>query len=155
MTLTQFDVVAEAPVKRKSKVRKTVSYLLTEIIVPLLIVLLSNTIGFGVSTGFFVLAHYFNYAKPYGQSESSKSPRGFALCVVLLILVHSVIIVLNMMAMSCVLDTTSITKKDRRVTHVVGWSLMALCWFVYIIGMAAEGFAENLFGFKEKVTGVV
>lgn len=72
------------------------------------------------------------------------------------VLSHLMAIVLNLLAMLYMGTTVNDrgiqkSKKGRRVTYIVGWSVIALNWFIVMTGMAEEGFVDNGIGFKENV----
>lgn len=152
MTLAQFEVVAEPPMPKKSTVKQILFFLLTDIVVPILIILLFNAVGLAFCTGAFVLVHNFEFSKPFGQSESATQPRGFVIPMVLLILVHCIAVAFNGYRgiYHWVWEKAS-SKQVRRIVYIAGWLLMAALWFVSMIVTAEDNFDDNLFGFKEKV----
>ena len=151
MTLAQFDVVAEPAVKRKSKFRQILFFLVNDLVVPVLVILLVNAIGLGLCAGAFVLAHYFQFAKPFGQSEDAGRPRGFRVAIVMLILVHCITIVFNIYQGIRYWCYEKASSKGRRMIYIVGWILMAFVWFVLVIATVEDDFDDNLFGFRERV----
>ena len=149
MTLAQFDVVVEPPIAKNWKIRQVLSFLLLDIVVPLLVVLLFNAIGVALYTGALVLVHYLQFAEPFGQSESAKHPRGFVVAIVCLIFVHVAAITFNTYrAMRVWIEQA---KKCRRMVYIMGWCLMAGLWVGSLTAMARDNFDDDVFGFKDKV----